>query len=126
MIKKVGILTFGFLILIAIQFSCNYLLKILHMAFPSPLLGMIVLAVLLYFKIIPERLIKDICDLLLNNVSLFFVPLFVGIICYINIIQKNATPIIITVVFSTLLTMVITAFLVEGIIKLTEKKNCDD
>lgn len=118
---KTFTLTLGFAILIVIQFFSNCVIKYLHIAFPSPLLGMVILSVLLYFKVIPEKFIKNISDLLLNNMALFFIPLFVGIISYTHLIKQNLAPIILTVIFTTFSTMLITAFLVEYLIKITSK-----
>lgn len=120
--KKITSLALGFLTLIIIQFLANCVIKYLHIAFPSPLLGMVILALLLYFKAIPEKLLKDICDLLLNNMSLFFIPLFVGIISYAHLIKQNLLSISIIILLTTFGTMVVTASLVELIIKKTTKE----
>lgn len=119
---KIKTLAFGFALLVIIQFISNCLVKFLHLSFPSPLLGMVILAILLYLKAIPEKFIKDICDLLLKNMSLFFIPLFVGIITYIHLFKANLLSIVATVIFTTFSTMLLTAFLVELIIKKTQKE----
>ncbi len=126
MLKKIFSLILGFIILIIIQYVSNFLIKITHIPFPSPLLGMIVLASLLYFKILPETLIKDISDLLLKNMSLFFVPLFVGIMVYVPLIKNSVFQILGIILVTTFLTMIVTAFAVEKIIHLTKKVQVDD
>jgi len=119
--KKITSLALGFLTLIIIQFLANCIVKHLHLAFPSPLLGMVILALLLYFKVLPEKFLKNICDLLLNHMSLFFIPLFVGIIAYAHLIKQNLFPIVLIITLTTFGTMIITASLVELIIKKTTK-----
>lgn len=119
--NKIANPAIGFLILIIIQFVSNCLIKIFHISFPSPLLGMVILSALLYFKVIPEKMIKRISDLLLNNMALFFIPLFVGIISYSKLIKANLLPIVLTVILTTFFTMLLTAVLVEYIIKITYK-----
>ena len=119
---KIKSLATGFILLLIIQFCSNCLIKFLHVSFPAPLLGMVILAVFLYLKVVPEKLIKDICDLLLKNMALFFIPLFVGIIAYVQLFKANIVPIMITVIFTTFTTMLVTAFLVELIIKSIKKK----
>jgi holin-like protein len=96
-------------------------IKHLGFAFPAPILGMLILALALYFGIIPEKLMQGICDLLLKNMPLFFVPLFVGIVSYSYLIKQNLLPIVLIVFFTTFLAMLITAFLVQYIIKITDK-----
>jgi len=120
--KKITSLALGFLTLIIIQFTANCVIKYLHIPFPSPLLGMVMLTLLLYFKVITAKFLKDICDLLLNNMALFFIPLFVGIISYAHLIKQNFLSIIIIITLTTFGTMIITASLVELIIKKTTKE----
>jgi holin-like protein len=88
-----------------------------HFVLPAPILGIIVFAILLKFNIIKKEWVKDICNLLLNNMPLFFVPLFVGIINYYGLIQKNLIPILLNVVLTTTITLIITAIFVENVIK---------
>ncbi len=117
MSKKIAKLLIGFLILAAIQIASNFILKFFHAPFPSPLLGMIILTFLLQYKVIPESLIKDISNLLLKNMALFFIPLLVGVMTYFHLIYKNLVPLIFTIIFTTFFTMVLTAIFVETIIK---------
>ena len=107
----------GFIILCGIQFVCNYLVKTFHIILPSPILGIIVLALLLKFNIIKKEWIKDICNLLLKYMPLLFVPLFAGIIIYYSLIEKNLIPIIINILVTTTITLVLSALFVENIIK---------
>lgn len=107
----------GFVILCAIQYLCNWIVRLTHIVLPSPILGIIVFALLLQFKIIKKEWVQDICNLLLKNMPLLFVPLFVGIIAYYGIIEKNLIPIIINVVVTTTVTLIITAIFVENVIK---------
>lgn len=117
MFKNIITLTAGFIILVTIQFCSNIILQFFNIPFPSPLLGMMFLVLFIKFKIIPEHLIKDICELLLNNMTLFFVPLLVGVMIYFDVIHKNLVPILATVFISTFATMILTAIFVETMIK---------
>lgn len=103
----------GFLILIALQFFCNALIHALKIHFPSPLLGMLFLAFLLHFKILPLSFVEEACQFLLKNMILFFVPLLVGITLYAHIIGKNIVPIIATVILSTLISLILSAKIVD-------------
>ncbi len=117
MISRILKCLIGFLILCLIQYSCNLLVKITGVPFPSPILGIIVLFVLLQLNIIKREWIKDICELMLKYMPLLFVPLSVGIISYYGIIEKNFLPILINVVGTTTLTLLLTAMFVENVIK---------
>lgn len=107
----------GFFILLLVQFIANLLIKVTNIVFPSPILGIIILTICLQFKIIKSEWIKDICDLLLKNMPLLFVPLFVGIIAYYGLIEKNLLPILINVFVTATITLIVTAFFVDNVIK---------
>ena len=110
-------LLLGFAILCAVQFVCNFVITRLEIAFPAPIAGIIVLALLLQFDIIKKSWVKDICELFLRYMPLFFVPLFVGIIAYYGLIEKNLIPILVNVALTTTLVIVISSLFVENVIK---------
>lgn len=107
----------GFMILCAIQYLCNLLVKITGFPFPAPILGIVVLFVFLQLNIIRRDWIKDICSLILKYMPLLFIPLAVGIVSYYGIIEKNLIPILINVIGTTTLTLLLTALFVENVIK---------
>lgn len=107
----------GFIILCAIQFLCNLVIRVTHIVIPSPILGIIVFAFLLHFGIIKKDWVRDICNLLLRYMPLLFVPLFAGIVSYYWMIEKNIVPILLNVLLASTLTLIITAIFVENVIK---------
>ena len=84
----------GFVILIILQFISNLIIGILPIKFPAPILGMVIFVILLQAKIIKEEWIKNICELLLKHMALLFIPLFVGIIVYFDLIKTNILPMV--------------------------------
>ena len=80
---------FGFGIIFFILYASKFILDITHIAFPAPILGIIILFILLKTKIIKETWIESFCNFMLKNMILFFIPIFVGIITYTDIISKN-------------------------------------
>ena len=117
MISRVLKCLIGFVILCAIQFACNMLIKFLNIPFPAPIMGIIVLFLLLQLNILKRDWMKDICELMLKYMPLLFVPLSVGIVAYYSIIEKNLIPILINVIGTTTLTLLLTAMFVENVIK---------
>ena len=115
--KKVFNFLTGLIIIFSVQFFCTYVLRILKITFPAPILGIILLFLLLKCKIVRPEKIKDCCDFLLKNMVLFFIPLFIGIITYSDIILKNFQTIIITIFITTTLVMVVVGLFVENVIK---------
>ncbi len=107
----------GFIIIITVQYLCNLLVKYLHIILPAPILGLIIFAFLLNFGIIKKEWVKDSCNLLLQLMPLMFVPIFVGIIAYYGIIEKNLIPILVNIIITATLTLLLTAIVVDNIIK---------
>lgn len=120
--RYVGKIIIGFLILLGLQILSNFIIHKFHLTFPSPLLGMILLALLLHFKILPLKYVEGICKLLLDNMILFFVPLLVGVMLYSKIIVANFLPIILVVVISTFLSLIISAKIVDILLDKKENK----
>ena len=80
-------------------------------------MGIILLSLLIQANIIKKEWIKDICNLLLKNMPLLFVPIFVGLISYYGIIEKNLIPILVNIIIGTTLTILVTGLIVDNIIK---------
>ena len=115
--NKILKFTISLLIIFLIQYISFITLKFLKINFPSPFLGIIILFFLLQFKIVKEDLIKDCCEFFLNNMILFFIPIFVGIICYTKIIYQNFLPIILVILITTFLTLVCTGLFFQIFLK---------
>ena len=113
----------GFIIICAVQFICNCLVKTFNLIIPTPILGLIVFAFLLQVKVIKQAWIEDVCNFLLKIMPLLFVPLFVGIISYYGIIEKNLIPILVNIVLTTTLVLILTALFVENVIKFVRLHN---
>lgn len=116
LIMKIIFIIIGISILFLLNFLSNAIVAYFHLHFPAPLIGMLMLAILIHFKVIPIRLIEDGCQLLLNNLALFFVPLVVSMVLYSNILAKNALPIILIVVISSVIIISVTGLTVEHLI----------
>ena len=112
----------GFTILLALQFICTWLVGIAQLAFPAPLLGMIVLAILLIFNIIKVEQIEAICTLLMDKLSLFFVPGVVSSIVYMDLVKKEALPLFLAVCLSTAIIIVGTGLFLQFLLKIKEAK----
>lgn len=117
--KKLFSATFGLFILFSIFYFSKFFLKQLHILFPAGLLGLIIFSILLFFNVIKESWIEDICNILVKNISLFFIPFFVGIISFSSMIGKNLIPILTTVFISTFVTIILTGIFVDNAIKYT-------
>ena len=123
---KIIYMIIGLSILFLLNFLSILLVSTFKIHFPAPLIGMIILAALIHCKIIPLQLIEESCKLLLKNMSLFFIPLLVGIVVYLNIIAQNAVPILFTILITTVIIISVTGITVEQLITWGKKAKNND
>lgn len=103
----------GFTIIMCIHFVSIALVDIFKLLLPAPLLGMIILAILLYTNIIKIKWVEHAAYVLLEYMGMLFIPPAISIILYYKIIAKEAVPIIVTLLITTLLVMVVTGKVVQ-------------
>ena len=93
---------------------------LLPFACPGGILSMVILFLLLLFRILKEDKIKDCVDFLLDNMSLFYIPVSVGMLEYFDIIKQNLVVILLICFLSFVLTLIVTYYtvvLVERLMK---------
>lgn len=84
---------------------------------PGSIIGMILLFLLLQFKVIKLDFIKELSELLLNNMAIFFIPAGVSLISSLDLIINNIWILLITIALSTVIVMYLTGFVVQNMIK---------
>jgi len=92
----------------------NVIKLILGVAVPGSVFGMIILFFLLKWNIIKKKDISDFSDFLLENMAFFFVPAGVGIVLYMDLIQKEIIPIIGASFLSTIVVLVVVGLVSGG------------
>ncbi len=90
---------------------------------PGSIIGMILLFLLLQFKAIKIDSIKEISDLFLDNMAMFFIPAGVSLINSLDLIADNIFVILISITLSTAIVMYITGIIVEKMIQKKSKEN---
>lgn len=120
--KKIINFTIGLGIIFLILYLSKFILNLAHITFPAPILGIIILFALLKVGIIKEAWIEKFCNFMLKNMILFFIPIFVGIITYTDIISKNFLAIIMTIFITTSLVIVVVGLTSYNIIKFQRLK----
>ena len=104
--------------------------KFFEMRIPGPVLGLILLLVVLIFlkrfkTTAITNLKEDVINTsnyILNYLSLLFVPIGVGVVMHLSYLENNLFKVLIIVFISTILTIGLTAFLIEKINKRINKK----
>ena len=87
--------------------------SILPFAFPSSVISMILLFLLLLFKVVKVHHIREKSDFLLGNMAFFFIPAGVSVINYFDVLSKNLIPLLVICLVSTILTFAVTAYAVK-------------
>ena len=90
--------------------------------FPSSVIGMLLLTLLLELKIIRLEWVKGIADFLTGNLAFFFIPPGVAIMLYFDIIQAQFMPICLATIISTILVLCVTGWTHQFVRKKNLKK----
>ena len=75
--------------------------------FPGSVLSMIILLVLFFSKALKLSDIKETSALLLNNMTLVFVPPFISVMNYLDVLQSIAVQFLVIIFVSTVLTFLV-------------------
>ncbi len=86
---------------------------------PASVLGMLLLFLLLNTKILKAKQIESVCNFLLTNMLMFFVPVSVGIMTTYSVIAQNWFSIVVIVVISTICVLVTVGYIAQ---KMEKKK----
>ena len=112
---------------VAILFSLCWLSQLIEAAlpfdFPASVIGMLLLFLLLYVKIVKVEHIRQKSDFLLSNMAFFFLPAAVSIINYFPLLKQNVIPLLAVCFISTIITFCVTAAVVTLTLKLLKKTN---
>ncbi len=91
----------GIAIVLSVYLFGEILSRLIGGFMPGSVLGMITLFLLLQGGIVAEEDVKGVCNFMLNNMMLLFVPVTVGIMISYSIISNDAITIILSLILST-------------------------
>lgn len=103
----------AFLAIYACLLAGNQLSRWLPVTIPGSILGMLILFALLTTQLVPLEWVRPGCQLLLRYMALLFVPIGVGVMNYFDLLIAQFGPVVISCLFSTLVTMLLVAGLTE-------------
>ena len=111
-----------FLIILVINFAGVIIQNIFNLPLPGTILGMLILFVLLWTKVLKVESIEKVCDFLILNMIIFFLPPAVELLEYMALLKTGFFKIIILLIVTTVITMIVTGKTVDFCIKRREKK----
>lgn len=112
MVKVIRIV-FQIIILYLFSFIGSWIVQSPSLQFPGSIVGLLLLFVCLYFRIIPVELIKDGAGFLLAFLALFFIPATVGIMDYPELLSWAGLGMVLAIIISTVITIIITGRLCQ-------------
>jgi holin-like protein len=113
----------GFLILIALFFTGEGISRFFGLFLPGGVIGMVLLAGLLFSRLLEISQVEDAAQFLLDNMSLFFVPAGVGLLVYFDLIASYWLAIFLITVASFLAVMAATGITVQAIVRQRRQDN---
>lgn len=93
------------------QLAGETLARTLDLPVPGPVVGMVLLFIFLAIKGHVPRDLASVGDGLLKHLSLLFVPAGVGVMLHFRLIGDDWLPIALALIVSTVVTIVVTAWL---------------
>ncbi len=104
----------SFYLLLVFQLAGEALRKVAHIPIPGPVLGMILLgAGYALRRRSPDPATERTADTLLGWLGLLFVPAGVGIVANLSLLRSAWLPITVALFGSTLMTLLVTAWLMQ-------------
>ena len=112
-----------FSLILIILFSGQIVQQKFDMSIPGTVLGMVILLLLLMARIIKVERVEKITKILLEHLTLFFVPVGIGVITMLDKIEDIWIPLLIILFISTMVVMIVTGLTIQILDKYTTNKS---
>jgi len=89
---------------------------------PGPVMGMVMLFITLMIRGRMVKAVEPASSALLGHLSLLFVPAGVGLIVHFSRLGSEWLPISVTLLLSTIITMAVTALVMQWVTRLTARR----
>lgn len=110
----------GFALFLVFQLIGEALARSLGLAVPGPVVGLVLLFVALHLSPTRLPLVTPAAEALHSHFSLLFVPAGVGVMLYVPLLAREWVAIVLSVVVSTLVGLVVTAWVANALIQRQE------
>ncbi|QBD85293.1 CidA/LrgA family protein [Clostridium tetani] len=96
--------------------------SIFKLSIPGNVVGMILLFILLYFKVIKVSMISQITNFLLDHLAFFFVPAGVGILSCMPFLKGKWLAFLVICIISTIIVIGVTGWTIQAYIRKVDRK----
>lgn len=108
----------GFAILLTLQSLGEALSRLLHLPYPGPVVGMVLLLALLRWPPVRQS-VAAAAGFLLQHLSLLFVPVAVGVIAQTPLLLSYGPRLLLALVVSTWVGLAVTAWTLQWLLRRT-------
>ena len=106
----------GFAWLLLLQSAGELLSHSLHLPFPGPVVGLVLLLLALNFAAVREP-VAACAEFLLSHLSLLFVPVGVGVMTHLGLVGEYGGRMLVAIVLSTWVGLAVTALVLRALLK---------
>lgn len=86
-------------------------------ALPGSIIGMIILFVLMFFRVIKVEQVEEVSNFFLDNIAFFFIPLGVALLDNMGVLKEYWAQLLIIIVISTITVLIVTSLAVHFMMK---------
>ena len=104
-------------VLVLCQFAGELVARGLGLPLPGAVVGLALLLIILVVRNGPDPALRDTSNGLLRHLSLLFVPAGVGVVNELDTLARNWAPILVAIVVSTILTLAVTGWLMQRLLR---------
>jgi len=112
----------GITLLLIYQLAGEVSVRLLGLPVPGPVMGMVMLFITLMVRGRMFKAVEPASSALLGHLSLLFVPAGVGLIVHFSRLGNEWLPISVTLLLSTIITMAVTALVMQWVTRLTARR----
>ena len=111
----------GLALLLLLQAAGEALTHALKLPFPGPVVGLVLLLVALRLEALRVP-VQAVAELLLEHLSLLFVPVGVGVITHLALLSRYGVQLVVVIVVSTWVGMAVTALVMRALVPAREAR----
>ncbi|MCZ2405169.1 MAG: CidA/LrgA family protein [Burkholderiales bacterium] len=106
----------GLAILLTLQSAGEALARLLHLPYPGPVIGMVLLLGALRWPAVQMR-VQAVASFLLSHLSLLFVPVGVGVVTQLGLLAQHGLRLLLVIAVSTWIGLAVTALVLRRLMK---------
>lgn len=113
----------SFALILVINYACQILMTLTGLPVPGTIVALVVLFILLASGLLKIESVRQAADVLLANMVILFLPPSLKLLDVYSLLGSQFPKIVLLLVLTTVLTLIVTAYTVQGVIRLQEVRH---